>query len=140
MSKVQMVADDVMTRAPKFDKEAPRDWAEDFEIYLMTKNRLNLRLQFRPADLANNATAENKKERPNLQKEWDERNDSVYGIILTLAKASSSEVRDAAINHHREIAADPNRTTQIKGRGSCRQVRLCYSEADNFGTASYSGI
>jgi hypothetical protein len=58
MSETQIVADSsVVTRAPKFYKESPREWAEDLEIDLMTKTRLHLASDPRPAILAGNAAA-----------------------------------------------------------------------------------
>jgi hypothetical protein len=74
----------------------------------MTRKRLHLGLKDRPLDLAGNAAAGDKKIRIEEQHTWDERNDSVYGTIMTLAKAAGAEVREAAMNHHRQVGAGAN--------------------------------
>jgi hypothetical protein len=111
MSTINMVADrkdSVVHSALKFDRDTPREWTEDLEIHLMTRKRLHLGLKDRPLDLAGNAAAGDKKIRTEEQHTWDERNDSVYGTIMTLAKAAGAEVREAAMNHHRQTGAGAN--------------------------------
>jgi hypothetical protein len=111
MTTIDMEADSkgsVVTSAPKFDKVTPREWAEDLEIHLMTRKRLHLGLKARPVDLAANASADNKQVRKTEQSLWDERNESVYGTIMILAKNAGSEVREAVMNHHRQTGAGAN--------------------------------
>ena len=111
MTTVEMVADEkdsVVKSAPKFVKVTPREWAEDLEIHLMTRKRLHLGLKARPVDLAGNASADNKSVRKGEQSIWDERNESVYGTIMILAKNAGAEVREAVMNHHRQTGAGAN--------------------------------
>jgi hypothetical protein len=115
MSTPNMVADDRdMAMYPKFNKETPREWATDLEIYLMTRKRLHLGLKARPVDLALNRSAEDKKTRLADQEKWDERNDSVYGIVMTLAKSAGSDVSESAMNHHRDLEAQDDGTRVAK--------------------------